>query len=71
MLEVDLGGNVVICIGGIMMFLVGEYIFYNWLIGVNGFFINVSIFGIYSVIVINDFGCEGSDVIEVSIGELF
>ncbi|NRB53652.1 MAG: gliding motility-associated C-terminal domain-containing protein [Saprospiraceae bacterium] len=67
--EVDLGGNVAICIGGTTMLSAGEHTSYNWSTGANGPTINVSTPGTYSVTVTNDLGCEGSDAVEVSIGE--
>lgn len=67
--EVDLGGNVAICIGGTTTLSAGEHTSYNWSTGANGPSINVSTPGTYSVTVTNDLGCEGTDAIEVSIGE--
>lgn len=68
--EVNLGGNVALCIGGTTTLSAGEHTSYSWSTGANSSTINVSTPGTYSVTVTNEIGCEGTDAIEVTIGEI-
>lgn len=68
--EVDLGGNVALCIGGTTTLSAGEHTSYSWSTGANGPNINVSTPGTYSVTVTNEQGCEGTDAVQISIGEV-
>jgi len=67
--EVDLGGNVALCIGGTTTLSAGEHSTYSWSNGANGPTINVSTPGTFSVTVTNQQGCEGTDAVEVTFGE--
>lgn len=68
-LSVNLGADTALCNGNIVTLYAGQYENYVWSNGLNVGTINIANSGTYTVTVSDDFGCSGTDNIDISFEE--